>query len=86
MTFRDKSDATSQARQLLEIVSTWAECEDGGAVYVRADDLAACYGEVAAERDRPLRHWTAIARELGGITKKRTKKTRGTRRVEYLVR
>jgi hypothetical protein len=72
------------ARALLAFIQE--ECPDYIGGYVPRPDLERFYLNDLCEREgwKP-RHWTAIARELGKITNKKTVRHRGQRFVGYRI-
>ena len=72
-----------QARALLDLIRE--ECPDFVGRYVPRSDLERTYRELCAAETWEPYHWTAIARQLGGMTKKRAVKRSGMRFVAYQI-
>ncbi len=77
------SEAETHARALLALVQE--ECPQFIGGYVPRPDLEACYLELCEREGWKRRHWTAIARQLGKTTDKKTVRHRGQRFVGYRV-
>ena len=78
---KSRSEAFIHATALLDLLK--AECTPGR--YIKKKQLERTYHELcAAERWSP-RHWTAIARQLGKLTDKRTAKENGKKVVAYRI-
>lgn len=75
------SEACIQATALLDLLK--AECTPGK--YIKKPQLERMYAEVCVHEGWQPRHWTAIARQLGKLTAKRTTKRNGKKVVAYRV-
>jgi hypothetical protein len=75
------SEAFIHATALLDLLK--AECTPGR--YIKQKQLERWYAEVCVHEGWQPRHWTAIARQLGKLTNKRTKKKNGKKDVAYRV-
>ena len=69
------------ARALVELIRK--ECPDFVGRYIPKSDLERTYFELCSIEGWRRRHWTAIARQLGQITKKREMKRGGVRFIAY---
>ena len=72
-----------QARALIDLIRE--ECPDFVGRYVPKSDLERTYRELCAAEAWEPKHWTAIARQLGDMTKKRELKRSGMRFVAYQI-
>jgi hypothetical protein len=72
-----------QARALIDLIRE--ECPDFVGRYVPKSDLERTYRELCAAEAWEPKHWTAIARQLGAMTKKRELKRSGIRFVAYQI-
>ncbi len=72
-----------QARALIDLIRE--ECPDFIGRYVPRSDLERTYRELCAANSWEPHHWTAIARQLGSMTKKREVKRSGVRFVAYQI-
>jgi hypothetical protein len=72
-----------QARALIELIRE--ECPDFVGRYIPRSDLERTYRELCAAESWEPHHWTAIARQLGGMTKKREVKRAGVRFIAYQI-
>lgn len=72
-----------QARALIDLIRE--ECPDFAGRYVPKADLERTYRELCVAESWEAHHWTAIARQLGGMTKKRELKRSGIRFVAYQI-
>jgi hypothetical protein len=72
-----------QARALIDLIRE--ECPDFVGRYVPKSDLERTYRELCAAGTWEPKHWTAIARQLGAMTKKRELKRSGMRSVAYQI-
>jgi len=72
-----------QARALIDLIRE--ECPEIVGLYVPKSDLERTYRELCAAKSWQTHHWTAIARQLGSVTKKRELKRSGTRFVAYQI-
>ncbi len=79
----DPSETFRHARALLNFIGK--ECPDFIGFYIPKTDLERTYQELCAAEAWKIRHWTAIARHLGCITKKREVKREGVRFVAYQI-
>ena len=61
------------------------ECPDFVGLYVPKSDLERTYRELCAAKSWEAPHWTAIARQLQDLTKKRDVKRGGVRFVAYQI-
>jgi hypothetical protein len=77
------SEPLIHARALLALVQV--ECPQYVGGYVPRPDLEGCYRELCEREGWKPRHWTAIARQLGEITSKKTVRHRGERFVGYRI-
>lgn len=77
------SEASKHARALIDFIQE--ECPDFAGLYVPKSDLERTYWELCAVQSWETHHWTAIARQLGALTKKREVKRSGTRFVAYQI-
>jgi antirestriction protein len=77
------SETFRHARALLNFIGK--ECPDFIGFYIPKTDLERTYQELCAAEAWKIRHWTAIARHLGCITKKREVKREGVRFVAYQI-
>jgi len=72
----DLPEPLRQARALIDLIRE--ECPDFVGLYVPKSDLERTYRELCAAESRETHHWTAIARQLGSLTKKREVKRGGS--------
>ena len=63
------SEPLRQARALIDLIRD--ECPNFVGLYVPKSDLERTYRELCAAESWETHHWTAIARQLGSLTKKR---------------
>ena len=77
------SEPLRHARALIELIQE--ECPDFVGFYVPKSDLERTYRELCAAKSWEAHHWTAIARRLQDLTKKRELKRSGTRFVAYQI-
>jgi hypothetical protein len=78
------SQASIHARTLLAFVQE--ECPEYVGGYVPRPDLEKCYRrDLCAREGWKPRHWTAIARQLGELTEKKSVRDGGERFVVYQV-
>lgn len=80
---KPQSQPLIHARTLIALVQE--ECPQYVGGYIPRPDLEACYRELCAREDWQPRHWTAIARHLGEITRKKSVRDGGERFVGYQV-
>ena len=78
---KSPSEAFVHATALLALLK--AECTPGR--YIKKKQLERMYAEFCAHEGWQPRHWTAIARQLGKLTDKRTAKENGKKSVAYRV-
>ena len=71
------------SRALMELIRQ--ECPDFVGRYIPKLDLERTYGELCAAEGWKPRHWTALARQLGRMTKKRQVKRAGARFIAYRI-
>ena len=76
-------ESLRHARALLNFIGT--ECPDFIGLYIPKIDLERTYRELCAIESWKIRHWTAIARHLGSMTKKCEVKRGGVRFVAYQI-
>ncbi len=74
-------EASLHARTLVELIRK--ECPDFVGRYIPKSDLERTYVELCTIEGWRSRHWTAIARQLGQMTKKREIKRGGARFIAY---
>ncbi len=72
-----------QARALIDLIRE--ECPEITGLYVPKSDLERTYRELCAAESWETQHWTAIARQLRQLTKKRGVKRAGIRFVAYQI-
>ena len=77
------SEPLRHARALIDLIQE--ECPDFVGLYVPRLDLERTYRELCATKSWQPHHWTAIARQLGAVTKKQEVKRSGTRFVAYQI-
>lgn len=77
------SEPLIHARALLAHVQH--ECPEYVGGYVPRPDLDACYHEFCKREGWKPRHWTAIARQLGELTDRKTVRDCGQRFVGYQI-
>lgn len=77
------SESSRHARALLNFIGE--ECPDFIGSYIPKTDLERTYRELCAAELWRIRHWTAIARHLGCMTKKCEVKRGGIRFVAYQI-
>lgn len=78
---KSESEAFIHATTLLDLLK--ADCTPGK--YIKQKQLERWYADVCVHEGWQPRHWTAIARQLGKLTDKRTKKENGKKVVGYRV-
>ncbi len=76
-------EPTRQARALVDLIRE--ECPDFVGLYIPRSDLERTYRELCAANSWEPHHWTAIARQLKSMTKKRELKRSGIRFVAYKI-
>ena len=77
------SEPLRQARALIDLIRE--ECPNFVGLYVPKSDLERTYRELCAAESWEVHHWTAIARQLQHVTKKREVKRAGIRFVAYQI-
>jgi hypothetical protein len=77
------SEPLRHARALIDLIQE--ECPDFVGLYVPKSDLERTYRELCAAKSWEAHHWTAIARQLQDLTKKRDVKRGGIRFVAYQI-
>ena len=77
------SEPLRQARALIDLIRD--ECPNFVGLYVPKSDLERTYRELCAAESWETHHWTAIARQLGSLTKKREVKRGGVRFIAYQI-
>ena len=77
------TEASMHAGALLRLIRE--ECPDLVSLYVPKSDLERTYRELCAAESWEAHHWTAIARQLASLTKKREVKRAGVRFVAYQI-
>jgi len=77
------SEPLRHARALIDLIQV--ECPDFVGLYVPKSDLERTYRELCATESWETYHWTAIARQLGTLTKKREVKRGGIRFIAYRI-
>lgn len=75
--------AQMQAATFLKILR---ETIDVNGHWLLVQDLSRCYREIAQQEGWPELGWTAIGREMGKLTRRRTIKRHGKRHVAYLLK
>ena len=79
---KSRSEAFIHATALLDLLKA-SDCTPGK--YIKKPQLERWYAAVCVHEGWQPRHWTAIARQLGKLTDKRTKKENGKKVVGYRV-
>lgn len=80
-TTRPVCEPMGHAAAVLELIK--GECTPGR--YIPQKQIERMYRELCANEGWQPRHWTAIARHLGGMTEKKIKKENGKKYVVYRV-
>ena len=79
---KSQSEAFIHATALLDLLKA-SDCTPGK--YIKKKQLERWYAAVCEHEGWQPRHWTAIARQLGKLTDKRTAKENGKKFVAYRV-
>ena len=77
------SEPLRHARALIALIRE--ECPEIVGLYVPKSDLERTYRELCAAKSWEAHHWTAVARQLQDLTKKRDVKRGGIRFVAYQI-
>jgi hypothetical protein len=77
------SQAAIHAQALIALIQE--ECPQHIGGYVPRPDMESCYRELCMREGWKVRHWTAIARQLGELTDKKSVRHRGQRFIGYRI-